>query len=629
MISGEPPISTLTPTVSATPALPMTAPRTDAPPERAAPEDRHEPHYSADVERQARAAQASLVFGRARGSNRTTPVVGALVCWLLWNTVDHRLLVGWFVLLVLVAAWREAVHQCFLRDAHANATVWGKRYDFALLGAGLVYGLLGTVLLPRHEPATAAVLLAVLVAVAAVAIVVLSTRLRSALAFALPLLLPTIVVELAQGNRLSVFAGLGMLVFTGLIVADGRRASEHTLAMLRLRFRMDELASQRQQALDLAQRSSAVKSQFLATMSHEMRTPLHGILGLTRLLRSAPGSESAASRSHRLEMIERTGEHLLGLINDVLDYSRIEGGHLRVETTDFDLAALVESVADLARISAAEKGLALVLELRVASPCWVHSDPARLRQVLLNLTGNAVKFTENGSVHLSVQRTPFGATTIEVTDTGPGIAADQHELIFNAFHQTDGSFGRKHGGTGLGLTISRELARALAGELVCTAAPMGGARFVLDVPLPPSAPVMAAPPAAEAVLALSGRVLVAEDNPVNAIVTEALLLRAGLAVDVVADGAQAEARAASTHYDLILMDCQMPGIDGFEATARIRAAERASGANAVPIVALTANALESDRLRSMAAGMNDHLAKPFHEHELNTLLRRFLDPAQC
>jgi two-component system, sensor histidine kinase len=605
----------------------MTPPRTNAPPERPVHEDPYEPH-AADVERQARTAQTSLVFSRARSSNRAAPVVGGLVCWLLWNSVDHRLLICWFVLLLLVAGWRETVHQRFVADDHAHAAQWGHHYDLALFATGLVYGLLGTVLLPRHEPAAAAILLAVLVAITSVAIIVLSTKWRSTLAFALPVLLPTIVVELAQGNRLSIFIGLGLTVFLTLITAEARRSSEHTLAMLRLRFRMDELASQRQQALDLAQRSSAVKSQFLATMSHEMRTPLHGILGVTRLLRSAPPDDAAASRVHRLEMIERTGEHLLGLINDVLDYSRIEGGHLRVEPVDFDLAALVESVADLARISAAEKGLTLVLDMELPFPCWVHSDPSRLRQVLLNLTGNAVKFTERGGVHLSVRRQASGATTIDVTDTGPGIAADQYELIFNAFHQTDGSFGRKHGGTGLGLTISRELARALGGDLVCTEAPLGGARFVLELPLPTGAPLVAPAPPADAAVALSGRVLVAEDNPVNAIVTEALLQRTGLSVDLVTDGAQAVARAASTHYDLILMDCQMPGMDGFEATAHIRAAERASGATAVPIVALTANALESDRQHCIAAGMNDHLAKPFYEQELNTLLRCFLGKTQ-
>jgi two-component system, sensor histidine kinase len=577
------------------------------------------------LEHQVRAAQIALVFSRARASNLFAPAVGLLACWLLWDAVDHSALAGWLTAIVLVMAWRDWIHRRFVRDAGAEPLLWGRRYEAALFANGVVYGLLGTLLMPTREPAIAAIMLATLAGITAVGVVVLSTSVRAALALSLPVLVPTIVGQLLTGTRLSIYTGLAMTVFMLLIVVEVRAASIHTLAMLRLRFTMDDLAAQRQQALDLAQRSSAVKSQFLATMSHEMRTPLHGILGVTRLLRSAPQDDAPASRAHRLEMIEHTGEHLLGLINDVLDYSRIEGGHLRVEAVDFDLAALLESVADLARISAAEKGLSLVLDLRVPSPCWVHSDPSRLRQVLLNLTGNAAKFTERGAVHISVQRAATGATTIDVTDTGPGVAADQHELIFDAFHQTDGSFGRKHGGTGLGLTISRELARALGGDLVCTDAPAGGARFVLGLPLPPGAAVAAPAAAPEAAVALRGRVLVAEDNPVNAIVTEALLHRAGLSVDLVADGAQAVACAASMNYDLILMDCQMPGMDGFEATARIRAAERASGANAVPIVALTANALESDRLRSIAAGMNEHLAKPFHDQELNAMLQRFLN----
>jgi signal transduction histidine kinase/ActR/RegA family two-component response regulator len=579
------------------------------------------------LEHQVRAAQIALMFARARASNLVAPAVGLLVCWLLWDAVDHARLAGWFAAVLLVMAWRDWVHRRFVRDAGAEPLLWGRRYEVALFVNGSVYGLLGTLLMPTHEPAIAAIMLATLVGITAIGVVVLSTSVRAALSLCLPVLVPTIAAQLLTGTRLSIYTGLAMTVFMVLIVVEVRAASIHTLAMLRLRFTMDDLAAQRQQALDLAERSSAVKSQFLATMSHEMRTPLHGILGVTRLLRAERPDDTLAGRTHRLEMIERTGEHLLGLINDVLDYSKIEGGHLRVEQIDFDLTALVESVADLARIAAAEKGLALTLHVAVDSPCWVHSDPSRLRQVLLNLSGNAVKFTDRGSVHLSLQRSPEGDTLIEVTDTGPGIAPDQHERVFDAFHQSDGSFGRKHGGTGLGLTISRELARALGGELVCTDAPGGGARFVFTLPLPAGAPVLAPAQASNAPLSLHGRVLVVEDNPVNALVTEALLLRTGVSVDLVADGMQAVARATNAHYDLILMDCQMPGMDGFEATARIRAAERASGANAVPIVALTANALESDRQRSMAAGMNEHLAKPFHEQELNTLLMRYLGPA--
>ncbi len=583
---------------------------------------------SPGIEAQVLAAQSALVMQRARPSNYVTSLVGLLAAWLVWGSIDHTLLVVWWVVLTLISAAREWLYIRCARDGVANAARWARRHEAVLLANGVVYGLIGTLLLPRDDVATAAIMLATLAGIASVSLVVMSTSFRAALAMTLPILLPTIVDQLGAGTRLSTYVAAAMSIMLVLVVLEGRQASAHTQAMLRLRFRMDDMAAQRQQALAMAQRSNAVKSQFLATMSHEMRTPLHGILGVTRLLRSAGPEDTALSAAHRLDMIERTGEHLLGLINDVLDYSKIEGGHLRVEPADFDLAALVESVADLTRVSAAEKGLALTLDVQAPSPCWVHADASRLRQVLLNLTGNAVKFTERGGVHLSVRRETGGNTTFEVTDTGAGIGADQRELIFAAFHQADGSFGRKHGGTGLGLTISRELARALGGDLACLQATAGGARFVLTLPLPDGVPVVLPGRPAEPATGLRGRVLVVEDNPVNALVTEALLQRAGLQVDLVADGTEAVARASATRYDLILMDCQMPGMDGFEATARIREIERATGASGVPIVALTANALESDRLRSMAAGMNEHLAKPFHEQELSLLLQRFLIAAR-
>ncbi|MEO8057950.1 MAG: ATP-binding protein [Burkholderiales bacterium] len=580
------------------------------------------------IEAQVLAAQSALVMQRARPSNYVTSLVGLLVAWLLWGLIDHQLLVVWWVVLTVISVAREWLYIRCARDDIANATRWARRHEAALLANGVVYGLIGTLLLPRDDIATAAIMLATLTGIASVSLVVMSTSLRAALAMTLPILLPTIIYQFGEGTRLSSYIAAAMSIMLVLVVLEGRQASAHTQAMLRLRFKMDDMAAQRQQALDMAQRSSAVKSQFLATMSHEMRTPLHGILGVTRLLRSAPPGDAAANSAHRLDMIERTGAHLLGLINDVLDYSKIEGGHLRMEPAAFDLSALVESVADLTHVSAAEKGLALTLDVQAPSPCWVHADASRLRQVLLNLTGNAVKFTERGYVHLSVRRETSGSTTFEVTDTGPGIGADQHELIFAAFHQADGSFGRKHGGTGLGLTISRELARAFGGDLACAQAPAGGARFVFTLPLPDAAPVVLPDLAAEPATRLRGRVLVVEDNPVNALVSEALLQRAGVHVDLVADGAEAVARASATRYDLILMDCQMPGMDGFEATARIREFERATGTSRVPIVALTANALESDRLRSMDAGMDEHLAKPFHEQELNLLLQRFLVAAR-
>jgi two-component system, sensor histidine kinase len=281
-------------------------------------------------------------------------------------------------------------------------------------------------------------------------------------------------------------------------------------------------------------------------------------------------------------------------------------------------------VVDLARVSAHEKGLWLRVEQDLAQPCWVQGDPARLRQVLLNLTGNAIKFTDHGGVTISSTRNAQGDAAFEVRDSGPGVPEADRERIFHAFEQLDGGFARRHGGTGLGLTISRELTHAMGGDLLCLPALGTGAAFRVRLRLPGvAAPAPAAAPGAQN-NALRGSVLLAEDNAVNAIVAEAVLQRLGLVVKLVTDGHQAVAQAAAGGFDVVLMDCHMPGLDGYEATARIRQHELQHHLRRLPIVALTANALEGDRERSLAAGMDDHLAKPFREEDLVATLRRYL-----
>jgi two-component system, sensor histidine kinase len=577
---------------------------------------------------QIRNAQYEMTFERARASNLVgTPFV-ALVCWVLWGAVDHRMLVGWLLLKAAISAWRLLVTRAFDRGGPAETAVWGRRFLWALAADGAVFGLLGTVLLPVQDPALAAIMIATLLGIASIGLVVLSMSFAASLALTVPAVLPATVLQLTRGDTLSVYIGVGMLVFLGLMAIEGRRASDHTRAMLRLRFQMDELATQRQQALDQAERSNAVKSQFLATMSHEMRTPLHGLLGMTRLLQHEVPQVSAAQQTDRLRIVERTGEHLLGIINDVLDHSRIESGHLRLLRQGFDLHELLASVIDLMRPAALDKGLALELLDRLPAACRLEGDPNRLRQVLLNLTGNAVKFTERGGVTLAARREADGTVVIEVSDTGPGVPAADRERIFDPFEQLDGSFSRRHGGTGLGLTISRDLVIAMGGALECLGTPGGGALFRLSVLLPDAPPTSAmgeaACAAAQAQTPLRGRVLLVEDNPVNALVAEASLRRMGLEVDRVEDGELAVSRATGAPYDLILMDCQMPGIDGFEATARIRRFERGTRRRPVPIVALTANAMAGDRERSLDAGMDDHLAKPFRDEDLSGVLRRHL-----
>ncbi len=571
-----------------------------------------------------RGAQFEMVVDRSRSSNLISVPFAAVVVWVLWGAVDHRLLLAWLALKAAGSALRIGVTRGFDRHRPQGVERWGRRFIAAIALDSAVFGLLGTLLLPVHDPALMATMVATLLGIASIGLVVLSMSYAASLALTVPVMVPAMLMQFTRGDALSTYVGIGMAVFLGLVIVEGRRAADHTRAMLRLRFQMDELARQRQQALDEAERSNAVKSEFLATMSHEMRTPLHGLLGLTRLLQHEPGGPTA----ERLAILERTGEHLLAIINEVLEYARIESGQLRLKPQSFDLRGLLGSVVELMQPAAVEKGLALELVDRLPHQTHRLGDSHRLRQVLLNLASNAVKFTDRGRVTLAAAEDAGGAIVIEIADTGPGVPEADRERIFEAFRQLDGSFSRRHGGTGLGLTISRHMVEAMGGSLVCREAPGGGALFRLEVPLPPGSlpDEPALPAASDGAARLVGRVLLVEDNPVNALVAEAALRALGLSVHSVSDGEQAVARATAERFDLILMDCQMPGLDGFEATGRIRRHEETSARPRTPIVALTANALSGDRERSLAAGMDDHLAKPFRAEELAAVLRRRLPP---
>jgi len=473
-------------------------------------------------------------------------------------------------------------------------------------------------------------------------------RLRPNLATNLPTLVPASLMLLSRQDAYGFFGGLGLLSLMALMLFESRRAERRITELLWLRFTTDRIARERTHALVLAQRHSAVKDQFLATMSHEMRTPLHGILGLARLLLDRlPERPGLLHESrHQVELIERAGEHLLHIINDVLDFSRIEAGKLQIQHATFDLRALLDEIIELQRVTAQEKGLHLLADVRLPQTCWVSGDASRLRQMLHNLLGNAIKFTEIGEIRVRVASEPQGGgstVVFRVQDTGVGIPSDQLGVIFDAFHQVDGSFVRRHKGTGLGLTITREIARAMGGDVECESDVGRGSVFTLKVPLHPmaapsqavvpSAPafgasVSASGDAATAMARFSGRVLLVEDNPVNALVAEANLARLGLDVTRAEDGAQALSMLQHLErpFDLVLMDLQMPELDGMEATRRLRCWENDQRLEPIPVVALTANALSTDRARCLSAGMDDHLPKPFRVEELMAVLQRHLPP---
>ncbi len=621
-----------------------------------------------ELSRLIRAERVRMLFASALPVSLASAATAMALSLLVAPQVGAERAALWAALCVAASIVR-VVHLGRYMGARDRASgYWLKSLTVVCAVHGIIWGMAG-LMMPLDDLVTVAVVVATLVGACAVSTFTLQAHIGPNLAINLPMLLPAVVMLFARGDKYGIYGGVGLLTLLALMLFESRRVERRTTELLWLRFTTDRIARERAEALKLAQRHSAVKDQFLATMSHEMRTPLHGILGLARLVHNRLPARTGvlAESRHQVELIERTGEHLLGIINDVLDFSRIEAGKLQVHPAAFDLQRAIDEVLSLLSVTASDKGLRLKTDVALPTPCWVHGDAARIRQVLHNLIGNAIKFTETGEVCVRVQR-DGGEMVFRVADTGMGIPPQHLPLVFDAFHQVDGTFGRRHKGTGLGLTISREMARAMGGEISCTSVVDQGSVFTLRMPLPamagtgdaaPASPVNTAgrPDAAHATAharaaeagamaaqapaslprhdgatpapgASAGHILLAEDNAVNALVAEATLSSLGVTVTRVENGVQAlaELQREDHPYDVVLMDCQMPVLDGIEATRRLRMWEHAHQRKPVPVVALTANAMTSDRERCMSAGMNEHLAKPFKQADLEVALRRYLSP---
>lgn len=568
--------------------------------------------------------QLRLLFTQAINVVYGTITTVIVVAIILWSATDHFWLLAWVACSALINIVRLTFYTLYRRKMPANQDLhkWLRIYLVITFLVGLIWGSSGLLLLVTPSYLYQTVIIITLGGVALVGISVHGSSLKAFTVFALPLMLPLIIEQFMFGGIVHEGLGVNILLFTLIMFAAARNHNKAIVASLFLRRQNLELAAK----ADIANKA---KSEFLANMSHEIRTPLTAILGYTESALDTDQTE--LERVFALKAIKRSSDHLLQVINDILDFSKIEANRLEAEHVDVNYFAMLSEIEALVTNLAKAKGLECNIHYSFPLPAYLNGDPVRLKQVLLNLFSNAIKFTEKGSVNVAVSFDPqLQVLCFGVADTGIGMNAEQLSHIFTPFEQADTSITRRFGGTGLGLALSKRLVELMGGSITVTSTPGEGTTFEVSIPCvyPEREPFVntlaevekhGTPTAQEMGRKLQGQVLLAEDNQENQKLLSMILAKMGATVITAENGEEAVRKASAEHFDLIYMDMQMPLMSGIEATRVLRC----QGYNGA-IIALTANATSEDRNTCLQAGCNDYLSKPINRDRLYAITAQYL-----